>query len=172
MDSPWIDYLRTFEEKGQPLPPFAEQWTHYQALQAEVPADAPPPVAWVPDAERLDHSNPARWLRARGLKDHAALHAWSVNEPAAFWQAVIDELGIYHPCARPEPQIEVQEDKALEWLLKGAQPSDTARNILTKKGVIARFAAAKAGKAEAPVKEEAESPEAPVEAETESAEAQ
>ena len=57
---------------------------------------------------------------------------------------VIDEIGIYHPCARPEPQAEVQEDRALEWLLKGARPSETARKVLSKHGVMAKFAAATA----------------------------
>ncbi len=56
---------------------------------------------------------------------------------------VIDELGIYHPCAKPEPVIEVKEELALEWLSKGAQPSDTAKNILSKKGIMAKHAEAR-----------------------------
>lgn len=53
---------------------------------------------------------------------------------------VIEELGIYQPCARPEPLMEIEEDRALEWLSKGAQPSDTVRNILSKKGIMAKHA--------------------------------
>lgn len=53
---------------------------------------------------------------------------------------VIEELGIYHPCSRPEPIVEVKEDRALDWLSKGAQPSDTVRNILSKKGIMAKHA--------------------------------
>jgi len=53
---------------------------------------------------------------------------------------VIEELGVYQPCARPEPISEVQEDRALDWLSKGAQPSDTVRSILSKKGIIAKHA--------------------------------
>lgn len=69
---------------------------------------------------------------------------------------VIDELGIYHPCARPEPKTEISEEKALDWLGKGAQPSDTVHNLLSKQGILAKF---KAGEKAAP----AETAEAPAE---------
>jgi len=59
---------------------------------------------------------------------------------------VIDELGFYHPCARPEPKVEVNEEAALSWLSKGARPSDTVRKILSKKGIMTRFAALSQGK--------------------------
>ena len=32
----------------------------------------------------------------------------------------------------------LKEDLVLDWLSKGAQPSDTVRNILSKEGVIDR----------------------------------
>ena len=51
----------------------------------------------------------------------------------------IEIIGHYHPCARPEPVTEVNTHKALEWLRKGAQPSDTARNVLGKVGVMKHF---------------------------------
>ncbi len=38
-----------------------------------------------------------------------------------------------------ENQITIKEDRVLEWLSKGAQPSDTVRNILSKAGVMAKF---------------------------------
>ena len=62
---------------------------------------------------------------------------------------VIEEIGVYHPCARPEPVVEVNEARALDWLAKGAQPSDTARNILTQKGLMAKHASGAAAGAEA-----------------------
>jgi small subunit ribosomal protein S16 len=51
----------------------------------------------------------------------------------------VDSLGIYQPCARPEPRMEVDVVKAIEWLEKGAQCSDTARNVLSKLGVFKHF---------------------------------
>lgn len=52
----------------------------------------------------------------------------------------IDTLGVYHPCARPEPVSEVDVHKALDWLAKGAKPSDTAKSLLRKLGVMKHFA--------------------------------
>jgi small subunit ribosomal protein S16 len=52
----------------------------------------------------------------------------------------IDNLGVYHPCARPEPISEVDVHKTLDWLQKGAQPSDTAKSLLRKLGVLKHFA--------------------------------
>lgn len=52
----------------------------------------------------------------------------------------IDTLGVYHPCARPEPISEVDVHKALDWLGKGAQPSETAKGVLRKLGVLKHFA--------------------------------
>ncbi len=57
---------------------------------------------------------------------------------------VIEEIGIYHPCAKPEPRTEVKEERALAWLATGAQPSDTARNLLSKAGIMVQHASAKA----------------------------
>ena len=60
--------------------------------------------------------------------------------------AVVDQIGTYHPCAKPEPTSDIDADKAVAWLNKGAQPSDTVRAVLTKKGIIAQaVAAAKQG---------------------------
>ncbi|MFP6581462.1 MAG: 30S ribosomal protein S16 [Candidatus Hydrogenedentota bacterium] len=61
---------------------------------------------------------------------------------------VIEEVGYYHPCARPEPKTEINEEAALNWLRKGAQPSATARSLLSKKGIMAKFAAERDGKKE------------------------
>ena len=47
----------------------------------------------------------------------------------------IELLGTYNPIVKPAT-IELDRDKALEWLGKGAQPTDTVRNILRFKGVM------------------------------------
>ncbi|MBM9832518.1 30S ribosomal protein S16, partial [Enterococcus faecalis] len=38
------------------------------------------------------------------------------------------------------------EDRVLDWLSKGAQPSDTVRNLLSKAGVMEKFHNAKYAK--------------------------
>jgi small subunit ribosomal protein S16 len=49
----------------------------------------------------------------------------------------IERLGSYNPLTNPAT-IELDTDKALDWVLKGAQPSDTVRAILSYKGVLMR----------------------------------
>jgi len=52
----------------------------------------------------------------------------------------LEQIGIYQPCARPEPRIQIDAQKAYDWLRKGAQPSNTVRNVLSKFGVMEAFA--------------------------------
>lgn len=47
----------------------------------------------------------------------------------------IEKIGTYNPMVSPAV-IDLDRDKALEWLKKGAQPSDTVRAILKFKGVL------------------------------------
>ncbi len=56
---------------------------------------------------------------------------------------VIDQIGVYHPCANPQAHDEIDVKKALQWLGEGAKPSDTARKLLKKHGVMSAFAAGK-----------------------------
>ncbi len=50
----------------------------------------------------------------------------------------IENLGQYNPRAE-EFLLNFKEDKALEWLNKGAQPTDTVRRLLRHAGVWAKF---------------------------------
>ena len=61
---------------------------------------------------------------------------------------VLDELGVYQPCARPEPKVEIDREKALRWLRTGAQLTDTVRDLLSRQGLLSALAAEKARKAE------------------------
>ena len=47
----------------------------------------------------------------------------------------IERLGQYNPNTNPAT-IELNFDSAVDWVMKGAQPSDTARAILRYKGVM------------------------------------
>ncbi|MBQ8927459.1 MAG: 30S ribosomal protein S16 [Oscillospiraceae bacterium] len=47
----------------------------------------------------------------------------------------IDEIGYYDPTKEPSV-VKVDADKAKEWIGKGAQPTDTVKNILKKEGVL------------------------------------
>ncbi|MBA3647968.1 MAG: 30S ribosomal protein S16 [Chitinophagales bacterium] len=47
----------------------------------------------------------------------------------------IESIGTYDPTTVPAT-IDINKDKALEWLQKGAQPTDTLHKILSFKGVL------------------------------------
>lgn len=49
----------------------------------------------------------------------------------------IEKLGTYNPNSMPAT-INYDEDKAFAWLMKGAQPTDTVRAMLSYRGVLYR----------------------------------
>lgn len=57
----------------------------------------------------------------------------------------IEILGNYDSTKTPAV-ISIDEEKVLEWMLKGAQPTDTVKSLLSQKGIMAKFDAAKFGK--------------------------
>ena len=57
----------------------------------------------------------------------------------------LEQLGTYDP--RQDPAVvTIKEEEVLAWLNKGAQPSDTVRSLLSKQGIMKKFAEAKNGK--------------------------
>jgi small subunit ribosomal protein S16 len=50
----------------------------------------------------------------------------------------IENLGQYDP-RQDQPLLALKEDRTLEWLKKGAQPTDTVRRLLRTSGVWAKF---------------------------------
>ena len=58
----------------------------------------------------------------------------------------LEVIGTYDPI-KGEDRITLEEEKALKWLNNGAIPTDTVRRILSKKGIMKKFAEnKKAGK--------------------------
>ena len=57
----------------------------------------------------------------------------------------IEKVGTYNPLVTEE-QVTLKEERVLEWLSKGAQPSDTVRNLLSKAGVMKKFHESKLSK--------------------------
>lgn len=47
----------------------------------------------------------------------------------------IQKLGTYNPLTTPST-VQLDRQKSLDWLSKGAQPTDTVRKILSYKGVL------------------------------------
>ncbi len=57
----------------------------------------------------------------------------------------IETVGTYNPLTTPA-EVKVDEELAIKWLKNGATPTDTVRNILSKAGVMKKFAEEKQGK--------------------------
>lgn len=57
----------------------------------------------------------------------------------------IETVGTYNPLVA-ENQVTLKEDRIMEWLNNGAQPSDTVKNILSKAGIMQKFHEAKYAK--------------------------
>lgn len=74
-------------------------------------------------------------LQRHGKKGHAFYHVVVADSRAPRDGRFIERLGSYNPNTNPAT-IELNFDKALDWINKGAQPTDTCRAILSYKGVL------------------------------------
>ncbi|HHT91116.1 MAG: 30S ribosomal protein S16 [Bacillota bacterium] len=81
-------------------------------------------------------------LKRMGAKKRPFYRLVVADSRAARDGAFIDSLGYYNPIADPV-ELKIDEEKALEWLQKGAQPSDTARFLLKQTGVMEKLAASR-----------------------------
>lgn len=50
----------------------------------------------------------------------------------------IEQIGRYDPLAEPS-LIEIENDRAVDWLVKGAQPSDRVRKLMEISGAWTRY---------------------------------
>ena len=74
-------------------------------------------------------------LARHGKKGAPIYHIVAADSRAPRDGKFIEKLGVYNPNTNPAT-IDLKFDRALDWLLKGAQPTDTCRAILSYKGVL------------------------------------
>ena len=74
-------------------------------------------------------------LSRQGKKGYPFYHIVVADSRAPRDGKYIERLGVYNPNTNPAT-IELDFNSALDWLLKGAQPTDTCRSILSKNGVL------------------------------------
>ena len=67
----------------------------------------------------------------------------------------IESIGLYNPKIEPA-LIDIKEERALYWLNVGAQPTDTVRNLLSKKGIMLKSELIKKGMTEDQIVKEME----------------
>ena len=74
-------------------------------------------------------------LTRRGRKKKALYDVIVADARSPRDGRLIEKLGTYNPLTNPAT-IVLNKEKALDWLLKGAQPTDTARRILSHEGIM------------------------------------
>jgi len=74
-------------------------------------------------------------LARRGRKKLAIFDVVVANATAPRDGRFIEKIGTYNPNTIPA-SIVLQDDSALQWLLNGAQPTDTVRAILSYRGIL------------------------------------
>jgi len=52
------------------------------------------PVIWAPNDTRIQASHMHRFMSGASFENYQDLHQWSVQDPAAFWDALVDYTGI------------------------------------------------------------------------------
>ena len=77
-------------------------------------------------------------LRRMGAKKKPSYRLVVADSRAPRDGAFISIIGHFNPLTDPETVV-VNEAEALDWLQKGAQPTETAARLLSKVGVMDRF---------------------------------
>ncbi len=76
-------------------------------------------------------------LQRKGKKRQPFYHIVIADGRAPRDGKFIERIGTYNPLTNPA-EISINEERALYWLQVGAKPSDTARNILSREGILLR----------------------------------
>ncbi len=76
-------------------------------------------------------------LQRHGKKGKPFFHIVVADSRAPRDGRFIERIGSYNPITNPAT-ISIDTEKAADWVMKGAQPTDTTRAILSYKGVLYR----------------------------------
>lgn len=74
-------------------------------------------------------------LQRKGRKKSPFYHIVIADSRSPRDGKFIENIGVYDPMTKPAT-IDLDRDKAFDWLRKGAQPTETVRAILRFKGVL------------------------------------
>ena len=77
-------------------------------------------------------------LRRMGAKNRPSYRLVAADSRTPRDGAFLEILGTYNPLTDPET-VAIDEEKALNWLRQGAQPTTTAARLLTKVGIMDKF---------------------------------
>lgn len=74
-------------------------------------------------------------LQRHGKKGKPFYHLVAADSRAKRDGKFIEKIGVYNPNTNPAT-IDIEFERALDWLMKGAQPTDTVRALLSYSGVL------------------------------------
>lgn len=77
-------------------------------------------------------------LRRIGTKARPFYRVVVAESSAGRNGAFVETLGTYDPTKQPK-HLEISEDRAVHWLLNGAQPTETVAYLLNKTGALEKF---------------------------------
>lgn len=97
-------------------------------------------------------------LQRKGRKKRPFYRVVVADSRSARDGRFIERLGHYDPLADPAVVV-IDEERALAWLKNGAQPSDTAKSLLSKAGVMQKFHEQKIAAKSEPAADAQEAPE-------------
>lgn len=84
-------------------------------------------------------------MKRMGAKKHPFYRIVVADSRAPRDGRSIDQIGTYNPVSSPV-EVKIDEAKALDWMSKGAKPSDTVRHLFSKQGIMQKFHDAKNNK--------------------------
>ena len=74
-------------------------------------------------------------MKRTGRKHRPSYRLTAVDGRSSRDGEVLEELGYYDPASKnPEAQVNLKQERVEYWLKVGAQPSDTARDLLKRLG--------------------------------------
>ena len=88
----WKRFADSIRQK--PDIPYEEQWARYNEIFADRDSALPPPPAWTPTGDRLEHANVTAVMRELGIDNYRDFHRWTCDNRAEFWGLVVDRLGV------------------------------------------------------------------------------
>lgn len=77
-------------------------------------------------------------LRRMGRKKRPSYRVVVADARSPREGTFIETIGHYDPLTDP-PTIVINEEKALKWLHRGAQPTETVARLLNKLGIMEKF---------------------------------
>lgn len=89
-------------------------------------------------------------LRRTGKKKQPSYRVVVADSRAPRDGAFVETIGLYDPLTNP-PTVRIDDQKAKDWMAKGAQPSETVAKLMRRQGILPRLEVTAAAGLSAPL---------------------